>query len=109
MTKQIGRVKPISPGDIAEQKKRNLPDEVIETWNRMIAKTFSSGYACIKQEDVVKELSKTLKVPEGHIFKEGWLEIEDLYRQAGWTVEYDKPGFNETYPATFKFSKRRHR
>lgn len=29
----------------------------------------------------------------------GWLDLEDIYRDEGWTVEYDSPGYNETYEA----------
>lgn len=31
------------------------------------------------------------------------LDVEDVYRAAGWEVTYDKPGYNETYDATFTF------
>jgi len=37
------------------------------------------------------------------IFDKGWLNVEEVYRAAGWAVEYDKPGFNESYSATFTF------
>ncbi len=33
-----------------------------------------------------------------------WLNVEELYRAQGWTVTYDKPGYNESYPATFTFA-----
>ncbi len=34
-----------------------------------------------------------------------WLDVEDVYREAGWVVEYDKPGYCESYEATFTFKK----
>lgn len=40
----------------------------------------------------------TTKVPQH------WLNFEGAYRRAGWKVEFDKPGYNESYPATFKFT-----
>ena len=32
--------------------------------------------------------------------------IEPLYREKGWNVEYDKPGYNEFYKARFIFKKK---
>lgn len=41
------------------------------------------------------------------IYKKGWLNVEEAYREKGWDVTYDKSGYNETYRALFVFSKRR--
>jgi hypothetical protein len=41
------------------------------------------------------------------VFKNGWLNVEHLYETHGWKVEYDKPAYNEDYPATFKFIERK--
>ena len=30
-------------------------------------------------------------------------DIEDIFREAGWKVTYDKPAYNESYDAYFKF------
>ncbi len=43
------------------------------------------------------------------VFAKGWLEVEDIYRKAGWKVKYDKPAYSENYPATFKFERSRNR
>jgi hypothetical protein len=45
-------------------------------------------------------------VERGEIFHRGWLDVEDAYRAEGWTVVYDKPGYNESYAASFTFSAR---
>jgi hypothetical protein len=37
------------------------------------------------------------------IFDDNLLDVEEVYEKAGWKVEYDKPAFNESYPATFTF------
>ena len=41
------------------------------------------------------------------VFDNGWLDVEEAHRAAGWRVEYDKPAYNESYDAFFVFSKRR--
>ena len=37
------------------------------------------------------------------IYDNNWLDIEDIFREAGWKVTYDKPAYNESYDAYFKF------
>lgn len=102
------KVQPITPSDVAREQSKNLPDAVIETFNRLIAQDYVDGSATVKQDDVVALLvEKGLDRKE--IFDKGWLNIEKVYQSAGWKVTYDKPGHNETYPATFKFKRSRKR
>ena len=42
-------------------------------------------------------------VTRSTLFDNNWLDIEPIYRRAGWVVEYDKPAYCEDYPATFTF------
>ena len=39
------------------------------------------------------------------LFENHYLDVEELYRQEGWLVTHDKPGYDETYPATFTFER----
>lgn len=103
--------KPLSP-DEAFEKYDHLDPKVIETWNKLILKHRSGRRSVIKQDDAVEALRSAMTsatseyiMPRQRVFDEGWLEIEEVFRAAGWDVEYDKPGYNETYPATFTFTK----
>lgn len=96
--------KPVSPDQIEDVKEKNFPDQVIESFNELLIKNFSGGSATIKQEDVVN-LMITKGLNKEEIFENNWLDIERIYRSQGWIVEYDKPGFNESYEAFFKFKK----
>ena len=101
------KVKPITPEEVIELKKNLLPDNVIKTWNELIAKNIVNGTCVILQSDAEKALESLISSEDpNNIFVRGWLDIEDIYRKAGWTVTYDKPGYNESYPATFTFRKR---
>lgn len=95
-------VKPITPGEVYLAAPQ-VPDHVIETWNKLIAKNWDGRQATIMQKEAIKALGGT----GGE--KMAWLNIEEIFRQAGWVVEYDKPGYNETYEASFKFTKGRRR
>ena len=44
------------------------------------------------------------KLKRADVFSNHWLDVEDIYREQGWNVEYDKPTYNETYDAYFVFS-----
>lgn len=51
-------------------------------------------------------LAKLPDVTREQIYENRWLDIEDSYRAVGWHVEYDKPGYCESYEATFTFKRR---
>ena len=102
------KVQPITPGDVAREQSKNIPNAVIEVFNQLIAQDYVDGSATVKQDDVVAMLvAKGLDLQE--IFDKGWLNIEKVYQSAGWKVTYDKPGYNEDYPATFEFERSRRR
>ncbi len=97
---------PIKPGDVAFGKEESFPDAVWDSFNELITQKFVRGSAIIKQDDVVALMVKK-GLDRSQIFDQGWLNVESAYESAGWSVEYDKPAYNETYSATFKFRKKR--
>lgn len=101
-------VAPIKPSEIVTVKSTILPDGVMEAFNELIAQKFSGNYAQVYQKDVVSLiLQKIPGAKRDDIFTNDWLEIEDIYRAAGWEVEYDKPGYTESYSPSFKFRLKR--
>ena len=99
-------VTPIKPSDVARAKTETLPDAVIESFNELIALRWDGEVSHFRQEDVVERILE--KIPGFNrrtIFDRGWLDVEDTYREQGWSVTYDRPGFNETYEPTFTFKK----
>lgn len=99
----MAKVKPLKASDIAKAKKKVIPDAVIESFNEVIAKRFSDGYARVDQEEVVK-LIVGKGIEREELFENYWLDVEPIFERAGWTVEYDKPGYNESYGAYFIFT-----
>lgn len=97
-------IRPISPKEAMGHCYGNIPSEVIDTWNKMIVKKLSNGTAVIRQAEIVKAICKEMSVKPIFIYAQRWLDIETLYRKRGWKVEYDKPGYNETYEPTFTFT-----
>jgi hypothetical protein len=96
-------IKPISPDKVCLKK---IPDEVIDVFNKLITKNFDGTESYIKQKEVVSEIKKQLKLKNTDIiFDNCWLDVEPLFREAGWIVVFDNPGFNETYEPSFTFKK----
>lgn len=98
-------VKPISPVEVVLAKAKTIPDDVIEVFNQLIAKNYLHGKSTITQEEVLDCLWTDKEISRQEVFKQHWLDVEDLYRAEGWTVEYDKAGYNEDYESTFTFSR----
>ncbi|MFA6269902.1 MAG: hypothetical protein WC657_01670 [Candidatus Paceibacterota bacterium] len=100
----MSKVSPVTPDDIAKGKENAFPYAVFEAFNQLILEHFSRGTATFKQEEVLT-LLKNKGLNREEIFKRGWLDVEEVYRAVGWVVLYDKPGYNESYPATFTFKR----
>lgn len=97
------RVKPITPEE-AGKLEGGFPDEVIEAINTCIRREMRGNTAVVLQKDIVAEILK--KMPDFTsqiVFNNKWLDFESLFSQHGWTVSYDKPGYNETYEPSFTF------
>lgn len=113
-------VKPITPDEV--DKTKVIPSFVIDAFNYLINKRFSekginNGVAIVYQNEIISEIilraaDPAIKVHfgpvnEGRIFQEGWLNVEDMYRKAGWQVKYDRPVAyaGENYEPFFEFTK----
>lgn len=108
--------RPITPDEIPAMKLLIIPHFVVEAVNHLLTiKACGNQPICLYQDEILEEAmcranvdrtpdNEGLIVPQ-HFFARGWLNIEDLYREAGWNVTYDKPGFNESYKASFTFKR----
>ncbi|RWZ87221.1 MAG: hypothetical protein EO766_11885 [Hydrotalea sp. AMD] len=96
---------PITPQEVVKRRLNSIPGIVIDIINDLIVKNWkhSSNWAIVKQDDIVTAIATTMNVSNQEIFNKGWLEIEDLYREVGWQVLYDKPDSDEIGAAYFRF------
>lgn len=99
-------VKPIRPDEVADQKKKYIPEGVLESFNEAISKNYSNGWATVLQDEVIDIITQKTGYSRTFIFENKWLDVEDIYRAEGWKVTYDKPGYNESYKASFEFRKK---
>lgn len=97
---------PIRPDIAFARKKETIPDEVFEVFNELIVENLKpNGKATFNQSDVTERLS-TRGIEPKEAFDRGWLDVEGAYEDIGWYVQYDSPGYNEFYSASFTFKVR---
>lgn len=97
--------KPIKPNEIIAIKKEQFPEEVFEVVNEIIAKYWDGYSSSFLQKELAKAIASKLKCTTAEVYKNHYLDIEEMYEEAGWNVVYDKPGYNESYEASFTFTK----
>ncbi len=101
--------KPVTPQEALKLKESKIPDYVFAAFNELISENIVHGRAKVNQPKVVERIIREAKelgidLLRSDIYSNGWLDVEDVYRKAGWKVEYDKPGYNESYDAYFVFT-----
>lgn len=97
-------IKPITPKEIMADMGSIIHPAVIQAVNDLLKKNYRGGSCTIKQDEIVAaaiaidgSLTSTI------IFKNHWMDFESVFVKAGWSIKYDKPGFNESYDAYFVF------
>lgn len=95
---EIPTGRPARPDEV--EVNPDIPDFVFTAVNRMLAKT-SGSRKVLRQSAVVREIKYAGGVEKVEVW---WLDFEPNYREAGWIVTYDRPGYNETYEASYVFA-----
>jgi len=98
---------PIKPSEVAGAKTDSIPDAVFDVFNELIVREMGSYCATVDQNEVVRLIATRIGCTQRAVYDNRWLDVEDSYRAAGWKVEYDRPGYNETYKPTFTFTRPR--
>lgn len=100
------RGRPIKPEEI-KLETREIPTFVFDIFNDMLVDGTVSETKdiVILTKDVRKRIEDHLKTMEDPPqFELWWLDVENMYRAAGWTVTYDKPAYCETHDASYTFT-----
>ena len=103
--------KPITVEEIDEVFVTSIPDVIIDAFNTLILKHYSpiTKDSVVKQEEVLTLVcgDEEGKFKRDEVFSHHWLDVEDIFREAGWVVKYDKPCYiaGENYEPYFEFQK----
>ncbi len=97
------QVKPLSPAEARAECLKNIPNVVVDAVNHYLRMRAHQSEIRIKQVEIIEYCERHDYSREA-LFKNNWLDFEDLYRARGWKVYYDKPSYDESYDAAFVFS-----
>jgi len=100
-------MKPITPKE-ANLNRNDIPEFVIQGVNDAIKKHYKKDGFIIKQDEIINEI---LKYSPGtnrmEIFEGKWLDIEDLYLEYGWKINYESPCRDENFESFFQFEEKK--
>lgn len=99
-------VKPITPEEIQDRQviNKRFPAFVIGAFNDLLAERFDGREVTITFKEAEAAIRKVL--PPKTKYESWWLNVEGLFRSAGWNVVVDNPAWNETYEGYYKFTLR---
>ena len=86
-----------------------MPQEVIDAFNELIAESWDGRQAHFTMKVAARRVELKLAgagMPNVNVYEKGWLDVEPIYRKAGWVVAFDNPGYNESYEANYIFKKK---
>ena len=100
--------KAISPQEAKHEKQDVIPDEVLQVVNLLLKERYNGNRVRIEQREVLEEALALMCANGAHVtrdefFKRHWLDFEQVYRNVGWAVTYDKPAYCESYSAHWVF------
>lgn len=99
--------KPLKPSEITKAKAATIPDWVIEAVNETLAAKWNGREARFTLKEVMA-LAMTKAPPNltrAQIYDNHWMDFENIYRDEGWRVLFDKAGYNESYDDYWVFTK----
>jgi metal-responsive CopG/Arc/MetJ family transcriptional regulator len=96
-------INPIKPSEAVGLKTVLIPDEVMLAFNEMIAQNMLNGRSEFTLKEVIDRIASK-GISRAEIQKNHWLDIEDVYRAAGWKVVYDVPAMDEHYDSKYIFT-----
>lgn len=100
-----------TPAEVQAQKINLIPPEIIEAVNELLAKHWNGYSSTLKISEVVDEAGSKMQTNRspnlGKDFaSQGWLDFEPIFEAKGWKVTFDRPAYNETYEASWRFSRK---
>lgn len=87
-------IKPIRPEETLVRRVQFFPTQVLESFNQLIAQNCINGESKVLKKDVTSLMMEN-GLKEEEIYKKHWLDVEEIYRNNGWNVKYDQPGYGD--------------
>ena len=98
----VPKIKPIRP----DQVHIEIPDAVIVIFNNFIRENWNGYRSSFALRKIADAIRYDMGLPDDEdIAGKGWLDIEPLYKNAGWIVRFHSPDPGESFPSYFSFTK----
>jgi hypothetical protein len=98
-------VAPITPDQVVKRLHDSIPEVIFSAINELILENWNGRIAYITQDAIVDRVCTLIDIDKSK-FDLRWLDFEAHYRKSGWNVIYNSPGYNETFSAHVKFTKK---
>ena len=86
----------ITPAQVRKMRKDYIPECVFAAINELIVKHFNGIESCIEQNEILNKIcTEETGLSRSDVFKYHYLDIEEIYGEKGWQVEYHKPDYND--------------
>ena len=99
--------KALSPKEAITRAKNEVPELVVQAWNNLIVENLKVQGGKASSEFLLEELANQITLIMSISYEQakqkGWFDLEDIFRDKGWKVEFDRPGYNESYSPKFTF------
>jgi hypothetical protein len=95
---------PITPQEVQLKRKKVFPKEIIDVFNSFIILNWNGQKSVVKQSSIINYIKAKMDITDEEIFDKHYLDIEEIYKEVGWVVEYNKPTWDETFEAYFVFT-----
>jgi hypothetical protein len=93
---------PLKPSEVLMVRRDTILTEVIDVFNEFITQRFDGRQAVVQKDDVVDVLVNK-GFDRQDIYTKHLLNVEDVFRQAGWVVTYTSPDRDESFNPYFTF------
>jgi hypothetical protein len=106
----------IKPNEVMPSVAARIPEYVIEAFNELIRAKFTGYSATVTLEDAKQAVARAIvqnnpEVPYQSIDsarkfadENRYLEVETIFRDAGWKVEYNHQSYGDSYASHYVFS-----
>lgn len=96
-------VQPLSPDRLVTPKAFQIPNIVIMVVNKLINENWDGHLSRVWQSDIIINIGRLTGIDKESILRNRWLNVEPLYREAGYKVNYIAPNPGEKGDAYFEF------
>lgn len=106
----------LKPKEVAPSIASCIPEYVVEVYNDLIRKNFNGHSAQVKLEDAKQAVSRAvvqqnpefeLSVARSFAEENRYWDIEPIFEDAGWKVEFNKKCIGDNFDSHYVFSIRR--